>query len=148
MVNRSDRNSLKPIQTISNHFIAHPEKGIVVKVLVVDDSGVMRKILVRALNGCGVDEAVEAADGALGWAAFQEEEFDLVLTDWNMPEMNGLEFLKMIRSTGSTVPVIMVTTEGEKGKVIEAIQAGVSDYLCKPFEQYELQAKLDKYVVV
>jgi two-component system chemotaxis response regulator CheY len=65
-----------------------------------------------------------------------------------MPEMNGLEFLKLIRGSGSTVPVIMVTTEGEKGKVIEAIQAGVNDYLCKPFEQEDLQSKLNKYVAV
>ncbi len=118
------------------------------KSLVVDDSGVMRKIVIRALNSCGVNDTIEAADGKLGWAAFQEEEFDLVLTDWNMPEMTGLELLKEIRGSGSTVPVIMITTEGEKGKVIEAIQAGVTDYLCKPFEQDELQAKLDKYVAV
>lgn len=64
------------------------------------------------------------------------------------PEMNGLELLKAIRSSGSSVPVIMVTTEGEKEKVVEAIQAGVTDYLCKPFEQDELRDKLDKYVAV
>jgi two-component system, chemotaxis family, chemotaxis protein CheY len=118
------------------------------KVLVADDSGVMRKIIIRVLNGCGITDVVEAADGQLGWEAFQADEFDLVLTDWNMPEMTGLEFLKEIRGSGSKVPVIMVTTEGEKGKVIEAIQAGVTDYLCKPFEQDDLQAKLDKYVAV
>lgn len=118
------------------------------KVLVADDSGVMRKIIIRVLNGCGVDEITEAADGQQGWTIFQAEEFDLVLTDWNMPEMTGLEFLKEIRGSGSQVPVIMVTTEGEKGKVIEAIQAGVTDYLCKPFEQDDLQSKLDKYVTV
>jgi two-component system chemotaxis response regulator CheY len=119
-----------------------------VKSLVVDDSGVMRKIIIRALNSCGVTDTVEAADGKLGLAAIQEHAFDLVLTDWNMPEMSGIELLKAIRASGSTVPVIMITTEGEKGKVIEAIQAGVTDYLCKPFQQEELQAKLDKYVAV
>ena len=89
-----------------------------------------------------------ARDGVDGWTQFQATPFDLVLTDWNMPEMSGLEFLKEIRGSGSTVPVIMVTTEGEKGRVIEAIQAGVTDYLCKPFEQEDLQRKLDKYVAV
>lgn len=108
----------------------------------------MRKIIIRALNSCGVTDTVEAADGKLGWAAFQEHAFDLVLTDWNMPEMSGIELLKEIRASGSSVPVIMITTEGEKSKVIEAIQAGVTDYLCKPFQQEELQAKLDKYVTV
>lgn len=62
--------------------------------------------------------------------------------------MSGLELLKEIRGTGSQIPVIMVTTEGEKAKVIEAIQAGVTDYLCKPFEQEELRDKLDKIVTV
>ncbi len=118
------------------------------KVLVADDSGVMRKIIIRGLNACGVSEVVEAADGQEGLDAFNDESFDIVLTDWNMPNMTGLDLLKAIRATGSTVPVIMITTEAEKGKVIEAIQAGVTDYLCKPFEQEDLRAKLDKYVMV
>ncbi|HBE72309.1 MAG TPA: two-component system response regulator [Planctomycetaceae bacterium] len=118
------------------------------KVLVVDDSGVMRKIIARSLGACGVTDVLEAGDGREGMEVFSSEEFDLVITDWNMPEMTGLELLKAIRSSGSTVPVIMVTTEGEKEKVVEAIQAGVTDYLCKPFEQDELRDKLDKYVAV
>ncbi len=118
------------------------------KVLVADDSGVMRKIIIRSLMACGVSEVVEAADGKEGWDAFQRETVDLVLTDWNMPEMSGLEFLQQIRGSGSTVPVIMITTEAEKSKVIEAIQSGVTDYLSKPFEQEELRDKLEKYVAV
>ncbi len=118
------------------------------KVLVADDSGVMRKIIVRSLNAVGVSEVVEAADGADGWEKLQTESVDLVLTDWNMPNMSGLEFLKKIRESGSEIPVIMVTTEAEKAKVIEAIQAGVTDYLCKPFESEELREKLDKYITV
>lgn len=118
------------------------------KVLVADDSGVMRKIIIRSLNACGVTDVVEAGDGKAAWDVFQSEPFDFVLTDWNMPEMSGLELLQQIRGSGSTIPVIMVTTEGEKTKVIEAIQAGVTDYLCKPFEQEELRDKLDKYVTV
>ena len=116
------------------------------KVLLVDDSGVMRKIIARCLASLGVTDVVESADGAEAWQEFQKDSFDCVVTDWNMPEMNGLELLKSIRGSGSDVPVIMVTTEGEKAKVLEAIQEGVTDYLCKPFEKEELQEKLDKYV--
>jgi two-component system chemotaxis response regulator CheY len=118
------------------------------KVLVADDSGVMRKIIVRSLNAVGVTEVVEACDGADAWTKMQGEAVDLVLTDWNMTNVTGLEFLKQIRQSGSEVPVIMVTTEAEKSKVIEAIQAGVTDYLCKPFEADELREKLDKYIAV
>ncbi len=118
------------------------------KVLVADDSGVMRKIIIRSLNAVGVTDVVEAADGAEGWEKLQSERVDLILTDWNMPNVNGLEFLRKIRESGSDLPVIMITTEAEKAKVIEAIQAGVTDYLCKPFESEELREKLDKYITV
>lgn len=118
------------------------------KVLVADDSGIMRKIIIRSLNDCGVSDIVEAADGKEGLEAFNANPVDVVLTDWNMPEMNGLELLQAIRATGSAVPIIMITTEGEKASVIQAIHAGVTDYLCKPFEQDELREKLEKHVAV
>lgn len=115
------------------------------KVLVVDDSGVMRKIVCRSLAAVGVTDVVEAVDGADAFEAFQRDSFDMVLTDWNMPNKTGIELLKDIRGTGSTVPVIMITTEAEKGRVLEAIQAGASDYLAKPFEQDTLREKLEKF---
>jgi two-component system, chemotaxis family, chemotaxis protein CheY len=118
------------------------------KVLVVDDSGVMRKIIIRSLNAVGVTDTVEAGDGAEGFKLFQEDSFDMVLTDWNMPVRNGLELVTDIRGTGAQVPIIMVTTEAQKSQVIAAIQAGVTDYLTKPFEADDLRAKLDKYVAV
>ena len=118
------------------------------KVLVADDSGVMRKILIRSLNACGVSEIVEASDGAEALNRFQEQSFNLVLTDWNMPNKTGLEVLQSIRAAGSTVPVIMITTEAESSRVKEAIVAGVTDYLAKPFENDTLRAKLDKLVCV
>lgn len=118
------------------------------KVLVVDDSGVMRKIIVRSLLAVGVNDVVEAADGQEAFNLFQAEQFDLVLTDWNMPVRNGLELVTDIRSTGSKVPIMMVTTEAQKSQVITAIQAGVTDYLTKPFENETLRTKLDKYVAV
>jgi two-component system, chemotaxis family, chemotaxis protein CheY len=116
------------------------------KVLVVDDSGTMRKIILRSLNALGVTDIMEAGDGSDALELFQQHQFEVVLTDWNMPRMTGLELLKAIRGSGSTVPVILITTEAEKGRVLEAVQAGVSDYLVKPFETEGLRAKLQKFV--
>jgi two-component system chemotaxis response regulator CheY len=115
------------------------------KVLVVDDSGTMRKIVIRALNHVGITDTVEAGDGAEGLAAFQSNSVGLVMTDWNMPNKTGLDLARDIRALGSKVPIIMITTESEKGRVVEAIQAGVTDYLMKPFTQEVLQEKLQKY---
>ncbi|MFG0254823.1 MAG: response regulator [Rhodopirellula sp. JB053] len=115
------------------------------KVLLVDDSGVMRKIVARGLNSLWVDDVVEAADGVEAVAKFGDGEgFDLILTDWNMPNMNGLELVKTIRGAGHKLPIMMITTESEKGQVMLAIQAGVNDYLVKPFDQDTLQQKLER----
>ena len=117
------------------------------KVLLVDDSGVMRKIIVRALNALWIQDVVEAADGIEAVAAFGDGEgFDMVLTDWNMPNMNGLELVTALRGAGHTLPIIMITTETEKGQVLKAIQAGISDYLVKPFDQETLMGKLEKHL--
>ncbi len=118
------------------------------KVLLVDDSGVMRKIILRALYAVSVTDVVEASDGVQALDLFNSDSFDLVLSDWNMPNMSGLELLKEIRATGSTVPVIMITTESEQGRVLEAIKAGASNYLVKPFEQDKLIDKLQKYIAI
>lgn len=118
------------------------------KVLVADDSGIMRKIIIRSLNSVGVTDVVEAADGAEAIVAFKANPIDLILTDWNMPNVSGLELVQQIRALGSSVPIIMVTTEAQKGQVIAAIEAGVNDYLTKPFESDDLRAKLDKFVSV
>lgn len=116
------------------------------KVLVADDSGVMRKIIIRSLNAVGVTDIAEAANGKEAVDIFKTASFDMVLTDWNMPEKTGLEVVQEIRGGGSSVPIIMVTTESQKTQVIQAIQAGVTDYLVKPFEADDLRDKLDKYV--
>jgi two-component system chemotaxis response regulator CheY len=115
------------------------------KVLVVDDSGVMRKIVIRSLNAVGFDDVVEASDGVEALRIFQETPISLVLTDWNMPNKSGIELTRDIRATGSTVPIFMITTEGERSRVLEAIQAGVNDYLLKPFTPEQVREKLDKY---
>ena len=115
------------------------------RVLVADDSSTMRKIILRSLQAVGVKDVAEAADGSEAIALFEPGKFDLVLTDWNMPGMNGLELLKAIRERDKAIPVIMVTTEAEKARILEAIQAGVTDYLVKPFQQDALREKLEKH---
>ena len=115
------------------------------KVLVADDSSTMRKIILRSLQAVGVPDAAEAGDGEEAVNMFKGGTYDLVLTDWNMPKKNGLDVIREIRAVNSTVPIIMVTTEAEKTRVLEAIQAGVSDYLVKPFTADMLREKLSKF---
>ncbi len=114
------------------------------KVLLADDSSTMRKIILRSLNAVGYSDVTEAADGEEALQVFGQEQFDLVLTDWNMPKKTGLELIRDIRQSNTTVPIIMITTEAEKTRVLEAVQAGVSDYLVKPFDAETLRAKLEK----
>jgi len=116
------------------------------KVLVADDSSTMRKIIIRSLEAVGVQGAVEAGDGNEALTKFKTDQFDLILTDWNMPNKSGLELVKDIRAQGGTVPIIMITTEAEKPRVIEAVTAGVNDYLIKPFTADALREKLAKFV--
>lgn len=115
------------------------------KALVADDSIVMRNILIRSLQSIGVPAAVEAVDGDEAVALFKPGEFDLVLTDWNIPGKSGLEVIQEIRAQDKHVPIIMVTTEAEKGRVLKAIEAGVSDYLVQPFTAETLRDKLARH---
>ena len=115
------------------------------RVLVADDSATMRKIIMRSLNAVGVPSAVEASDGNEAVQTFIPGHFDLVLTDWNMPGKSGLEVIKEIRAKDAQVPIIMITTEAEKSRVMQAIEAGVSDYLVKPFTPDTLREKLEKH---
>ncbi len=115
------------------------------RVLVADDSSTMRKIILRSLTAVGVPDATEAADGQEAVDKFKPGDFDLVLTDGNMPNKNGLEVITEIRAQDADIPIIMVTTEAEKSRVLEAIQAGVSDYLVKPFTADMLREKLEKH---
>lgn len=116
------------------------------RVLVADDSGTMRKIIIRSLNAVGILSAVETADGNEAVQTFIPGHFDLVLTDWNMPGKTGLEVTQAIRAQDPKVPIIMITTEAEKRRVMAAIQAGVTDYLVKPFTPDALQEKIEKHV--
>ena len=114
------------------------------RALVADDSGPMRAIVVRNLKSIGVEEIVEAADGAEALKLFRSSVFTVVITDYNMPLMNGLDLVKGIRASGSRVPILMLTTEAERSTVVAAIQAGVSSYLIKPFDSSLLKKKLEK----
>jgi two-component system, chemotaxis family, chemotaxis protein CheY len=116
-----------------------------IKALVVDDFAIVRKIVTRSLNAVGISDVVEASNGQEALEKFQQLPFQLVMTDWNMPVKTGLELVRDIRALGSRVPVMMITTEGEKERVLEAIQAGATDYLVKPFENDVLRQKLEKY---
>jgi two-component system, chemotaxis family, chemotaxis protein CheY len=113
-----------------------------VKALVVDDSMVMRKILVGALGGLGIDQVTQAGDGAEAVAAVTAGDFGIILMDWNMPKMLGIDALKAIRAAGKTTPVVMVTTEAEKSRILEALKAGATSYIVKPFDPGTLSAKI------
>jgi two-component system, chemotaxis family, chemotaxis protein CheY len=118
-----------------------------VKALIVDDSQIMRRIIVSVLKKAGVNDIAEVSNGqeALDLLA-QSNDIGLVLLDWNMPVMTGIETLKHIRTTNKQLPVVMVTTESEKEKVVEAIKAGANDYLLKPFNPQDVLDKLQKHL--
>ena len=115
------------------------------KILVVDDSSTMRRIIVNTLSRLGYKDTVQGADGVEAWEAMQANpDIGVVITDWNMPNMNGLELVKKIRAEEKYVdiPIIMVTTEGGKAEVITALKAGVNNYIVKPFTPQVLKEKL------
>ncbi len=115
------------------------------KCLVVDDSATMRRIVVNALKSIGYDDVVEAGDGS---DALQkcDASVELVITDWNMPVMGGLDFVKSLRANpqhGKT-PILMVTTRSVKEDILQAVEAGVSGYILKPFTPQVLKEKIDQ----
>jgi two-component system, chemotaxis family, chemotaxis protein CheY len=112
------------------------------KALVVDDSAVMRKVLTGALGRVGISDVDQAEDGERAVAAVTANEYGVILMDWNMPKLSGLEALKQIRALGKTVPVIMVTTESEKARVMDALKAGANNYILKPFEPMVIAEKI------
>ena len=103
------------------------------KIMLVDDSKTMRNIQKAVLAQLGHNDIVEACDGQDALSKALASKPDLMLVDWNMPNMDGLSFVKAFRQTNKATPIIMVTTEAEKGRVIEAIKAGVNNYVVKPF---------------
>jgi two-component system, chemotaxis family, chemotaxis protein CheY len=116
------------------------------KILVVDDFASMRSIVKNTLTMLGYKNIDEAQDGTEALAKLKGGSYDFLVTDWNMPSMNGLELIKTIRSTPSlkSLPILMVTTEGEKTKMVPVIQAGVNNYIKKPFTMNDVKTKIDQ----
>ncbi len=116
------------------------------KILVVDDFSTMRRIVKNLLRQIGYANIEEAEDGAQAYSKLKNGGYGFVVSDWNMPNMDGLELIKRVRSDPELkdIPILMVTAEAEKEKVIAAIQAGVNNYIVKPFTGEVLKEKIDK----
>lgn len=114
------------------------------KFLVVDDSATMRRIVINSLQRIGFNDTVEAADGQEALAKF-DPSIKFVITDWNMPNMSGTEFTKVLRARddGRHVPVLMVTARSVKEDILTAMEAGVNNYIVKPFTPQVLKEKID-----
>ncbi len=123
--------------------VLDPEKTV----LVVDDFPTMRRIVKTLLKQLGFKTFLEAEDGEQGYKVLKENpDIGFVVSDWNMPKMTGLEFLKTLRATDKykDIPFLMVTAEAEKENIIAAVKSGVSNYIVKPFTAVTLKEKLDK----
>ncbi len=120
------------------------------KALVVDDSRIIRKILKNILSDrkIGEDSILEAADGEEALAILKKQKIDMLLVDWNMPRLNGIELVRSLREMAEyqAMPIIMITSEAARYNVIEAVKAGVSDYVIKPVSARTVLNKVDKYL--
>lgn len=116
------------------------------KILVVDDFSTMRRIIKNLLRDLGLTNTQEADDGQTALPMLKDGDFDFVVTDWNMPGMQGIDLLKHIRADEKLkhLPVLMVTAEAKREQIIAAAQAGVNGYIVKPFTAGTLKAKLEK----
>lgn len=116
------------------------------RVLVVDDFSTMRRIIKNILRQIGFNNIVEADDGTTAWEILNKDKIDFVVSDWNMPQMSGIELLRKVRSSEEfqDMPFLMVTAEAQQENIIEAVQAKVSNYIVKPFTAETLGAKIDK----
>lgn len=115
------------------------------KILVVDDSPTMRRIVVNSLKRIGYKDICEGENGVEGLEQLKNGGVEFIITDWNMPEMNGLEFVKQVRASAdwSDIPILMVTTRSVQGDVIDAMKAGVNSYIVKPFTPPVLKEKIE-----
>jgi len=116
------------------------------KVLIVDDSSTMLRIIENTLKRIGIKNITKALNGIEAVEELKKSKFDIVITDWNMPEMNGYELVLYIRERDKEIPIIMVTTEGGKSEVIKALKAGVNNYIVKPFTPQTLREKLSLFL--
>jgi two-component system chemotaxis response regulator CheY len=116
------------------------------KVLIVDDFATMRRILRNILKQIGFTDIAEADDGDTALKELKKEKYDLILCDWNMPEMPGIDLLKALKADEQlkNIPFVMVTAEAQKDNIIEAVKTGVSSYIVKPFTAETVNEKLNK----
>jgi len=116
------------------------------KILIVDDFSTMRRIVKNLLRDLGFNNTQEADDGLTALPMLKKGDFEFVVTDWNMPGMQGIDLLKNIRADAELkhLPVLMITAEAKREQIIEAAQAGVNGYIVKPFTAATLKEKLDK----
>ena len=119
------------------------------KILVVDDFSATRTIVINHLSKLGYSNTVEVENGFSALARLRSALFDLVVTDWSMSGMSGLDLLKLIRADSGLkhIPVLMVTSEDLQGNIITAIKAGLNDYIVRPFEEHKFKQKLEKIFV-
>jgi len=116
------------------------------KILIVDDFSTMRRIIKNLLRDLGFNDTTEADDGQTALPLLKTGKFDFLVTDWNMPGMDGLTLLKTVRADEnlSSLPVLMVTAEAKREQIVEAAQAGVNGYVVKPFTAVTLKEKIEK----
>ena len=116
------------------------------KILIVDDFSTMRRIIKNLLRDLGFNNTSEADDGSSALVALRAGDFDFLITDWNMPGMQGIDLLKEVRADAklANIPVLMVTAEARRDQIVEAAQAGVNGYVVKPFTAATLKEKIDK----
>ncbi len=119
---------------------------LAMKILVVDDFATMRRIVRNILKQLGFTDIVEADDGSTALEILATDKIDLIVSDWNMPKVTGLELLKKIRADSKLkdIPFLMVTAEAQKQNIVEAVQAGCSNYIVKPFTADTISEKLKK----
>jgi two-component system chemotaxis response regulator CheY len=117
-----------------------------IKILIIDDFATMRKILKNILKQIGFKNISEADDGKSALKILKKENFDLILSDWNMPEISGLELLNRVKSDNElkNIPFVMVTAEAQKDNILDAVKAGVNSYIVKPFTPETVGEKLNK----
>ena len=113
------------------------------KILIVDDSSTMRRIIINTLSRIGYTDVVEGENGKSGLEKLGQGGVEMIITDWNMPEMDGLEFVKTVRGSNPSIPILMVTTDAAKEDIVEALQAGVNNYVVKPFTPDTLKEKIE-----
>ncbi len=117
-----------------------------IKILVVDDFATMRKVVRNLLKQVGYENIIEAEDGVTALKILKSQKIDFIVSDWNMPNMTGLDLLKAVRADGelSATPFLMVTAEALQDNVVAAVRAGVSNYIVKPFTAETLNGKIQK----